>query len=283
MSDNTTSRLLVFRDHLELKNGTSLPIDSANWYIEGLLNYENANNNHQFDGLTFFYDTLVLYTAAGSLSNTELNDVYAYFTNQLYEITQSNNDPDFAFDAIDISITTSGLKNGETQLTMVVGGGPNTVGVYEAFGATDYWIWGMQGGKCGAYAGQGGLSDAALQLNYKFSHPLAVPAGYFTGLFYVLATGDEFPDPNNPGPYCDYKIFRFDAWNTGIYPCLAPNELNYYLAKMPEIIADKKPDGKTYAYANAYAMFFPNFGNLYYHEYKLWYGDFTTIDPNNNN
>lgn len=278
VSKKTTDQLLAFREQLKLKNGASLSVDSATWYLEGLLNYENANNNHQFDGLQFLYDTLVMYTSSTELSMTELNEAHTYLTIKLAEIAQAQNITDFAFDAVDISITTSGLKNGETQLTMVVGGGSNTVGYYIAFGPTDHWIWGMQGGKCGGNTG-GGLSDAAQELNYKFGHPLAVPAGYFTGLFYVFADGTEFPDAANPGPYCDYKIFYFNAGNTGIWPCLNPTELNYYLAKMPEIIAAKKPAGKTFAYANANSRFYPNGNNVYYHEYKLWYGDFTINDP----
>ena len=278
--DNTTSRLLAFSEQLKLKSGASLPFDSANWYLEGLLNYEQANNNHQFDGLQFYYDTLVMYTSGTELTMTELNDAHTYFTNKLAEIAQAQNITDFAFDAVDITISTSGFKNGETQLAMVVGGGSNTVGIYTAFGTTDHWIWGMQGGKCDGYTG-GGFSDAAQQLNYKFTHPVAVPVGYFTGLFYVPTDGTEVPDPTNPGPYCDYKIFYFDAGNTGIWPCLGPEELNYYLAKMPEIISAKKPAGKSFAYANATSMFFPNGGNRYYHEYKLWYGDFTINNPNN--
>ena len=277
-SKKTTEQLLAFREKLKLKNGASLPIDSANWYLEGLLNYEQANNNHQFDGLQFFYDTLLMYTSGSELTMTELNEAHSYFTNKLTEIAQAQNITDFAFDAVDLSIITSGLKNGETQLIMVVGGGSNTVGYYTAFGPTDYWIWGMQGGKCGGFTG-GGLSDAAQELNYKFGHPLAVPAGYLTGLFYVFADGTEFPDVANPGPYCDYKIFYFNAGNTGIWPCLDPIELNYYLSKMPEIIAAKKPAGKTFAYANAYSRFYPNGNNVYYHEYRLWYGDFTINDP----
>ncbi len=280
-SAKTTAQLLAFRSNLKLKSGTSLPTDSATWYLEGLLNYENANNNHQFGGLTFYYDTLVLNTSGSSLTFTELNEAYTYFTNKLSAIVQSQNIPDFAFDAVDIAIPTTGFKSGETLLTMVVGGGPNTVGFYTAFGPTDYWIWGMQGGKCGAYTGQGGLSDAAQELNYRFTHPWAAPAGYITGLSPVFTDGTEFPDPANPGPYCDYKIFYFDAGNTGIWPCLGPAELNYYLSTMPYIINAKKPSGKTFVYSTATAMLILDGTSKYWYSYALYYGYLTINDPNN--
>lgn len=278
--DNTTSRLLAFSEQLKLKSGASLPFDSANWYLEGLLNYEQANNNHQFDGLQFFYDTLVMYTSGAELTMTELNDAHTYFTNKLAEIAQAQNITDFAFDAVDITISTSGFKNGETQLAMVVGGGSNTVGIYTAFGTTDHWIWGMQGGKCDGYTG-GGFSDAAQQLNYKFNHPLAVPGpGYYTEVLPVYADGTEFPDLANPGPYCDYKIFWFNAGTTGIWPCLAPDELNYYLSTMPFIINAKRPFGKSYVNVNVIAFFPPNYTNVYSHLYILYYGYFHPNDPN---
>lgn len=282
LSKKTTEQLLAFREQLKLKNGASLPIDSANWYLEGLLNYEQANNNHQFDGLQFFYDTLVMYTSGAELSIADLNEAHTYFSNKLTEIAQAQNITDFAFDAVDISIATNGLKSGETQLTMVVGGGSNTIGYYTAFGLTDYWTWGMQGGKCGTFAGQGGLSDAAQELNYKFNHPLVVPGpGYYTDVLPVYADGTEFPDPNNPGPYCDYKIFWFDASNTGIWPCLGPDELNYYLSTMPYIINAKRPVGKSYVNVNVTAMLILNGDNKYWHSYALSYGYFHQNDPNN--
>jgi hypothetical protein len=282
LSKKTTMQLLAFREQLKLKSGNSLPVDSANWYLEGLLNYEQANNNHQFDGLQFFYDTLVMYTSGAELTMNDLNAAHTYFSNKLAEITQAQNITDFAFDAVDISVVTSGLKNGETQLTMIVGGGSNTVGYYTAFGSTDYWTWGMQGGKCGAYAGQGGISDAAQELNYKFNHPLAVPGpGYYTEVIPAYADGTEFPDLANPGPYCDYKIFWFNAGNTGIWPCLAPDELNYYLSTMPYIINAKRPVGKSYVNVNVIAFFPPNYTNVYSHLYILNYGYFHPNEPNN--
>lgn len=279
VSKKTTDQLLAFREQLKLKNGAALPTDSANWYLEGLLNYEKANNNHQFDGLQFFYDTLVMYNSGSTLSFTELNEAYVHFSNKLDEIAQSQNIPDFAFDAIDVSITNSGLKNGETKLAMAVGGGPNTVGNYVAFGVTDHWIWGMQGGKCDGYPG-GGLSDAAQQLNYKFGHPLAVlVSGYFTDIVTVNAEGDEFYDPANPGPYCDYKMFFFVAGSSGIWPCLGPDELNYYLSTMPFIINAKKPEGKTFINVNVSSIYIPSGTIIYWHGYSLHYGYFHVYDP----
>jgi hypothetical protein len=281
LSSKITKQLLNFRNNLKMKSGGELPDDSAVWYLEGLLNYEHANNNHQISGLELFHDTLVLYSSGNSLSFAELNQAYAYFTSKLNAYTLMRNNPDFVYDAVDIAISTSGLKNGATTLTMTAGGGLNTVGIYIAFGPTDYWVWGMQGGKCGPYAGQGGLSDAAQELNYRFTHPWAVNNGYFTNLAPVYADGSEFPDPANPGPYCDTKIFYFNAGNSGIWPCLGPVELNYYLAKMPEIIQAKNPEGKRFACADADAILIPNSTNIYWHRYTLYYGDFTIYNPNN--
>lgn len=282
MSAKITNQLLSFSSHLKMKSGGIMQLDSATWYLEGLLNLEKANNNHQFEGLNFFYDTIVMYTSGNSLTMDELNTIYTYLNSKLDLIIQTQNGVNFAFDAIDISYTNEGLKNGEILLLMGVGGGPNTIGNYVAFGSTDYWVWGLQGGKCGAYAGQGGLSDAAQQLNYKFNHSLAIyEPGFFTDIEHRYAYGDEYPDSNNPGPYCDYKIFMFDSGNTGIWPCLSPTELNFYLSTLPFIINDKRPEGKSYINVSVTAYFAANYTNIYSHVYYLQYGIFNPSGLNN--
>ena len=278
----TTKQLLAFRNNLMLKSGGSMPMDSATWYLEGLLNYENANNDHQFDGLEFFHDTLLMSCTGSSLSMAELNDAYDYLTAKINSIAQTQSIPDFAFDAIDISIEKSGLNNSETKVTMALGGGSAEIGGYVAFGITDYWNWGLGGGKCDVYAGQGGNSDAAQQLNYKFNHPMGMPRpGYFTDIIPIDANYWEYPDPSNPGPYCDNKIFHFNAGNTGIWPCLAPNELNYYLSTLSYIIINEKPTeplGLSYSNVSVTAWFPPDFTNNYFHVYTLRYGIFHQPD-----
>ena len=274
-SSKITKQLLDFRDNLKLKSGGSLPADSATWYLEGLLNYENANNNHQFNGIEFISDTLTIYASGSSLTNTELNEAYIKFTQKLNLFAQSKNASNFSFDAISIAVTPVLLKNGETNLIMNAGGGLNSIGIYMAFGLTDYWVWGNGGGKCGSFSG--GSSDAAQELAYRFNHPIAgIPAGsgFFTDLESKFADGWEYPDLNNPGPYCDSKIFNFDAGNTGIVPCLSPTELNFYLSTFPFIVNDKKPPLKTFIDVSVTSYFPPNYTNIYSHLYKLNYGIF---------
>jgi len=283
MNSKTTKQLLAFRDNLKLKNSSTMPLDSATWYLEGLLNFENANNNHQFDGLEFFYDTLMVYTSGSELTLSELNELYAHFNTTLETISKAQTIPDFAYDALDITIINSGLKNGELVVVMSISAGSNLIGNYYAFGPTDYWSWGFQGGKCGPYAGQGGTSDASQQLNYRFNHPVALPSpGYYTGVETISTTGDQFPDAANPGPYCDYKIFLYDATNTGIWPCLSPDELNYYLSTMPYIINAKRPEiGMSYINVSVTALFFPNGTSIYFHIYDLRYGYYHEYDKIN--
>jgi len=281
LQSKTTKQLLSFREHLKMKSGEALPVDSATWYLEGLLNLENANNNHQFDGLEFYHDTLIVNTAGNSLSAAELNGAYEHFTEEINLIAQAQNISNFEFDAIDISLTKNELQTNEIQIAMAIAGGPNTTTIinnYVPFGVTDFWSWGFGYGKCGDYGGQGGASDAAQQLNYKFNHPIALGRpGYYTDIVAVYAIGDEYLDASNPGPYCDYKIFFYDATYTGIWPCLAPNELNYYLSTLPYIINDKKPEepaGLSYKNVSVQAVFYPDGTSVYFHYYTLNYGIF---------
>jgi hypothetical protein len=274
-----TKQLLAFRNNLKLKNGSSLPVDSATWYLEGLLNLENANNTHEFHGLTFFKDTIVLFTSGSEITLSELNEAYSFLTNKLNVVAQSQTIPDFAYNAIDISIISNGYKNGETLIVMDFGGGSRTVGNYTAFGETDYWVWGMEFGKCGAYSGQGGFSDAAKELNYKFNHPVALPEpGYYTDIVDTVAKGYEFPDTLNPGPYCEYKIFWFDASFYYSQPCISPNELNYYLSTMPFIIDAKRPNNMSYIDVYVTSVYILTTPTIYWHSYTLHYGIFHQYD-----
>lgn len=53
-TNQITAKLLAFKANLQLKSNSSIAVDSAEWYLEGLLNFEKANNYHAFGDLELF-------------------------------------------------------------------------------------------------------------------------------------------------------------------------------------------------------------------------------------
>lgn len=275
----TTQQLLSFREQMNLKSSSSLPADSATWYLEGLLNFENANNDHKIFGLTFNHDSLVLNTAGSNISMAELNIAYNYFSDKLNQISLAYNDTAYKFDLIDININYSGLKSGETIITMVAPSGYHLIGNYIAFEDYDYWFWGGNLGKCGNFTGNEGI-DAADKLQLRFNNPInPYEPGYFTSVEEKEAWPIEtvYADPNYPGSWNPTMIFY--ASGTGSSPpsepCLSPLELNYYLSKFDFIKNYNKPPGKAFKNVEVKTTVgtqMSNWERLHY--YVLYYGFF---------
>ncbi|MBV2245556.1 MAG: hypothetical protein KUL83_00200, partial [Lentimicrobium sp.] len=75
--DETTLKLISFKQELFSKSGGTMLSDSAEWYLEGLLNYEQANNTHEFTQVEFLYDTLAWPSGNGVISYEDIQLVYA--------------------------------------------------------------------------------------------------------------------------------------------------------------------------------------------------------------
>jgi hypothetical protein len=162
--NETTQKLIDFKNSLNSKNGVTLSFESANWYMEGLLNFERANNDHNFNELTHYYDTISNNFTGTSINYNELNNLYITFNNILDKHIEST--PNSKFDLIDLNFINS---NNEIIIVMISSiGVENTKYIYPQFTSTDYWKWGWNLGKCdGTLVGQ----DAADKLEYTFIHP----------------------------------------------------------------------------------------------------------------
>ncbi len=82
-NNQTTQKLIDFKNKLNSKDGGSLCIESATWHLEGLLNYENANNDHKMNNLSFNYDTLQFNYLANELTYPEMEVIYKALKNKL--------------------------------------------------------------------------------------------------------------------------------------------------------------------------------------------------------
>lgn len=268
-----------FKANLLQKTSGTMQLDSSVWYIEGLLNYEQANNLHNFSNLNFFRDSITLTPVNGSLSLEQINSAYDQFTATLQAMLAQQNDTGYHIDLADINLQSTGFKDGSVELVLGASGGTNGIPNYTPFGTTDYWRWGWDLGKCGSYTGGVG-QDATDLLQYKFNHPLyAGQPGYVTDVDLAIVTGADFPsDPANPGPYCDYIIFYTPYNPPGFQPCLSPDELNFYLSYFDYIKEAMRPVGKTFRNVEVYPDVVYGSPSSKIHSYYLHYG--YLIDPN---
>ncbi|MBL7111096.1 MAG: hypothetical protein ISS19_04060 [Bacteroidales bacterium] len=274
-----TNQLRDFQRSLFLKSTNPMNLEDADWHIEGLLNLEKAYNYHNFVDLQFQTDSIILVSVNGMISGDQIEQAYAYFTD-LLDAYSANQGTAFGFDIIDIYSIETELKDGSVVMYMESTSGEELAFNYVPFSEDEYWFWGWNLGGCSGYQGSG---DAAQQLQYKFNHPIAVPqGGYFTDVQVETAFGVDYNDPNNPGPYCDYKIFFYELLTPPPpgtpEPCLAYDELNFYLEQFDYIKADKKPPSKTFKCVEVIDDIIPNGTYNRIHRYDLSYGILTAIE-----
>ena len=272
-----TRQLQIFKQNLQLKSGETLPADSAEWYLEGLLNYEQANNDHIFGDVDFYHDTLTVNVTNGQISLDQLSILYSTINALAVTIKQQTGNENYTFDIIDLKLESTGLKSGAQELIVSFSGGILGSGLnYVPFGSTDYWYWGFGMGKCDEYTGQYIGRDATTELQRKFRNPIAVPGpGYFVSneTIQVMAGVDpEFDDFFN-APYDGYMIFSQSGLNPDFDQCLSPDDLNYYLSKFDFIRNTKRPVGKQYKTVNVNYTISTSLGRwLHVHYYILYYG-----------
>jgi hypothetical protein len=273
---NVEKLILDFKAKLDatLKDGTTYAADSAVWYVEALLNYEMANNAHNFAELKFYRDSILLNGANGEFAIEELNAAYSYFNSMITGILEQSEDPSLHIDFVNISLKETGLKTFTNALEITVCTGISTPINYALFDEDEDWYWGNNLGACGDNQSPA-ATDAADELEYKFNRPLSVgPSGYFTSIESIEVDGLPYDDENNPGPWCNAMIFYYEApYEPPDDPCLESEELNYYLSKFDYIVNDNKPSGKIFKSVNVFEDILPN-GELpnYYHKYDLFYG-----------
>lgn len=274
-------RILNFEKKLNsgLKDETTYATDSAVWYVEGLLNYKQANNAHNFYRLSYHRDSLFVNTSNGEFSIGTLHDAYDYFDDVINGILAATNDPGMNIDLVDINLTESGLKDGSALMEITVCTGWGTQINYVLFGENEDWYWGQDLGACGNNTSTE-VTDAADLLEYKFNHPISVgQGGWFSDVECVDEIhGDDTPYyvNNNPGPYCNSMIFFYYSGSPQADdPCIEHEELNFYLSKFDDVKAYNQPIGKSFKSVEIRDDQIYGMGNEnFFHLYDIYYGVF---------
>lgn len=270
-----TRQLQIFKQNLQLKSGETLPADSAEWYLEGLLNYEQANNTHEFIQIEFLYDTLVWPASNGDISYEGLQQLYALVNELTQAVVQQNGNPDYTFNVIDLQLIEPEHKSSGKQLIVALSGGlPGTTPTYIGFATDDYWTSGGLQGKCDMYEGQCIGRDATTELEYHFTFAETIP-GYYVSVSTVSAHAIDYETDDNPYGYYMMWVENENHSNN----CLSPGELNYYLSKWDYIKNINKPANKTFITVNVINNCIVGSGNNFY-TYELKYGVNIGSNPN---
>ncbi|MBW6491649.1 MAG: hypothetical protein K0B15_10715 [Lentimicrobium sp.] len=273
----TTLKLLNFKQKIQIKIGDMMEADSALWYLEGLLNYEQANNTHEFQQIDFYYDTLPWPASNGTISTHNIQQIYASLSEQSQLIAYQNGDPAYTFNLIDLNLLETDSKTSTQALAVTLSGGlPEAISSYLAFSEDDYWISGGLLGKCDIYAGQCVGRDATTELEYFFNLPKTNP-GFYVSIESVDAHAFDYPASDNP--YGNYKIWAENINHSN--NCLDPDELNYYLSKWEFIRSINKPADKTFCAVDVqWNIVVGKLSNEGFHTYSISYGEY--VGSNNN-
>jgi len=272
MDSRITRDLLDFKSNMLAKTSGEMGIDSAIWHIEGLLNLDNANNNHSFINSFSLEDSLFVTSTNEMLTMEQIISIYSDFQINITDYLQ--NYPGMSADLVDVNICSNELKDGNLKVKMsVVIGEPvpqlKSTKDYLPFGETDDWYWYNGYGKC---TGGGTPYDASIMLQNRFNS-IVVGHGYFTDIEVKFVYFLDYPDPDNPN--YSYMIFPY-----GVFApppnctCIGHDEMNYYLSKFDYIKANENPNnGKSYCRSLVLIDVYVGRGVGYY-DYELYYGIF---------
>ena len=279
--DPIAAKLLDFKQTIQSQNKEVVlyNLEEAEWNLEGLLNYEEANNEHNWYGLEFESRIYEVPVSNGQISSSDLNQAYENFLSEINIILAE--DENFRSDLVDISIEENQLKDGTATVGMNYSFGsiiaiPN----YNPFGPNDYWVWGDpdgygSGGPCGSNTiiSEDYASD---RLQAKFNNPTTTgQPGYFTEVIKRTKEGSQFGiDTDNPA-YPDREYMIYYDYSGSWDECLSPNELNYYLSKFDYIKNQVQPLNKTFASVDVIANYLLGAREtILLHQYELSFGIF---------
>lgn len=264
---NITKKLLDFKNKLGTKNPDIISPDSARWYIEGVLNYENANNDHKITNLSFNYDTIQYNYSIDALDYSQLETIYIALQKEIdYNLKQV---PVSLCDMINLKFLP--FDNGINVVLVSTFGSKAPKYLYAQFGSDDYWRWGQNQGKCdGTCVG----SDACDQLQTKLNSPLNKPyiVGYYTSIVCVNENYNSHPLPNY-----QYRMFMASGGGSSVPtpgPCISPDQLNFYISNFDYIKDINCPPGKEFKNVNVTEDYATSDYWSVAHHYKLYYGTF---------
>lgn len=227
------------------KNGETISLDSAVWYLEALLNYNYSTPDSSFVNLTV--DTTFEFNLPVNNDFVNYENVAdVAFAMEEHVVDFLNNMPNsikFIISA-DVRIKPSSFKSGSSTISITTGYGSEYIAntsCYPPFEENDYWAWGFDLGGCGANSATN--SDAAEEIEYKINNPQCIQQGY-PGTYIaenlpIDVWAWDYPNPNDDTPgdnWLDCLLYYEDDYIYPIDGCLEPTEMNFYLQGTLDVV-----------------------------------------------
>ena len=243
---NYTKMILGKIDHFRnlmndsYKSGGSMELDSAVWYLEATLSYDNAYPDSISKDFTLYHSIYTIDVDNGMVSEDDVEVIYDQMEDTLYYYL-STIDAEHKFIAF-ADVQLNGVENNVAELEMISGYGYNLVlGTYVPFEEDDDWIWGTLDGNALAGKCDGtmvGVSDGSNELEWRFNNPQCAPvnSGGYTNLETVHVIGGDPVNAN--GDYMVYVDFDYN-WQA----CLLNEKLTFYLTQGHDIIYEYDDPG----------------------------------------
>ena len=222
------------------KDGETMSIADAEWNLTALENFGLCDGSKRSPEMIIdtFYTKIRVNN--GNISLYDLNLAYENNKKQIVEKFKSlaGNDKNIYFikstfvdssknDSIKI-ITETSMRSGGSMPRLT------------HFGPTDYWYDFNGRGKCGPYEGQCIGRDATTEMNYKVNINLTQHSCDNGRVFYTNIY-DDYINYNEIGEQCEDSPYPPDCLYTNFTyynRCLSPDELNWYLDKLFDILGE---------------------------------------------
>ncbi len=239
--DDMEGYLLDLRKRMKsaTKDGESLLLSDVEWNLTALENFGFCDGSRRSNNMVIDTFYTKLRVNEGYVSLYDLNLVYENNKTQIWNKYNSliENDKNIYFikclvdsvafnDCVKVTTITSMRNGGSFSRTIT-------------FGPTDYWYDFNLKGKCGLYEGLCEGRDATTEMNTKVLNNIP-QYGCDEGRVYFTDNEDtEIISLYHTGcldaPYEDYCLY-INEYNYN--RCLSPSDLNWYLNKILEYIAD---------------------------------------------
>jgi hypothetical protein len=264
-----------------LKNGETIAIDSAIYYLEAASNMTYANAGESIQKYVIDSCYINVTVTNGIIQLAEVQNAYEQMIDSLSYFNA--NLPSGYKQLVMNDVTLKAMDEDEGNATLGIVAGFNIVAEGSSSISFDPWYWGMLNGKCnGTYAG---ISDAAEELEKKIMLRKGIVSGnsYYTEIDSVEVLSVEFINPNDPIPgdnMYDFLMFRNldDGFMPNVHICLSSEEMSFYLLGTEQVVYNYAPDGarpegKSFISLNLVGDYvLTSESTEYFHYGKIFYG-----------
>jgi hypothetical protein len=249
---NFRQKIAYYRENPTLKNGESLPADSALWYLEATINYSHCFPNEYY--VDFEIDTAYLSIskdANGEVDIVELSQKYEELKTKVSTLYQGSAYENKVLAVVDLkesSQNNSGIVFIAETVTGNKGTEPPNPVIDGPFEEGDDWWYGELAGLCIENDNFEDESDAAEELFALINDEIPDPNGnyfFINHVDYDIEGGDPLiqrdPTPDNHTDY--YLFFASTQWGPCGEDtlCVEYPEMNIYFSYLKTLIFSYLP------------------------------------------